>query len=125
VVRRAELETKTKVKGKTKVKSEIVNEDAAVESPAARRALIVTTAHKGVFFGYGPLTMGKVVRLEEVQMAVYWSADCHGILGLAADGPTKGCKVGPPAPAMTLQDVTSVIEVSAKAEVAWKKQPWN
>lgn len=90
-----------------------------------RQALIVTTEHKGVFFGYGVPSTEKVIRMEEVQMAVYWSADCHGILGLAADGPTKGCKIGPPAPAMTLQGVTGVIEVSAKAEEAWKRQPWN
>lgn len=90
-----------------------------------RKAIIVTTAHRGVFFGYGNPTEQKIVRLEDAQMAVYWSQDVKGILGLAADGPTNGCKIGPPVPAITLQDVTSIIEVSTKAEEAWKKQPWR
>lgn len=92
-----------------------------------RKPIIVTTAHRGVFFGYGNPnpTEDKIVRIEEAQMAVYWSQDVRGILGLAADGPTSGCKIGPPVPAITLQDVTSIIEVSTKAEEAWKKQPWR
>jgi hypothetical protein len=91
----------------------------------ARQFLLVTTAHKGVFAGYGTVTQNKVIRLEEAQMCVYWSADVRGVVGLAATGPTKGCKIGPPAPAITLQDVTSVMEISTKAEEQWKLQPWN
>lgn len=90
-----------------------------------RKPIIVTTAHRGVFFGYGNPTEDKIVRIEDAQMAVYWSCDVKGILGLAADGPTNSCKIGPPVPAITLQDVTSIIEVSNKAEEAWKKQPWR
>ncbi len=87
--------------------------------------LIVTTEHRGVFFGYGQVTTEKTVRLTEVQMCVYWSSDLKGILGLASTGPTKQCKIGPPAPAMTLQGITSIIEVSPEAEKQWKLQPWN
>ncbi len=86
--------------------------------------LIVTTAHKGVFFGYGTPTTDKTIRIERVRMCVYWSSDVKGVLGLAATGPTAGCKVGPEVPAMTLQDVTGVMEVSDKAEAAWQKEPW-
>ena len=87
--------------------------------------LVVTTAHKGVFFGYGQPTQNKIIRLTDVRMCVYWSADVKGVVGLAVNGPTKDCKIGPAAPAMTLQDVTAVMEVSTKAEDAWKLQPWN
>ena len=87
--------------------------------------LVVTTAHRGVFFGYGTPTENKTIRLTEAQMCVYWSADIHGVVGLASSGPSKSCKIGPPAPAITLQDVTSVMEASKEAEAAWKGQPWG
>jgi hypothetical protein len=87
--------------------------------------LVVTTAHKGVFFGYGKPTTNKIIRLEKAQMCVYWSQDVHGVLGLAAIGPSSSCKIGPPVPAMTLQDVTGVMEASKKAESAWANQPWK
>jgi len=89
------------------------------------KALIVTTEHRGVFFGYGEVTTEKTIRLTDVQMCVYWSSDMKGVLGLASTGPTKQCKIGPPAPAMTLHSVTSIIEVSDEAAKKWKEQPWN
>lgn len=87
--------------------------------------LVVTTAHKGVFFGYGIPTTEKTIRIENAQMCVYWSPDVKSVVGLAAIGPTKTCRVGPVAPAVTLQEVTAVIEVSPQAEAAWKEQPWS
>lgn len=89
-----------------------------------QKYLVVTTAHKGVFAGFGVPTTNKTIRLEQARMCVYWSMDVKGVVGLASDGPTSGCKIGPAAPAMTLQDVTSVMEASQKAEDAWNKQPW-
>lgn len=87
--------------------------------------LVVTTAHKGVFFGYGTVTTDKTIRLEKARMCVSWSSDVKGIVGLAANGPTKNCRIGPAAPAITLQDVTSVMETSIEAEAQWNLQPWN
>jgi len=89
--------------------------------------LLVTTAHKGVFFGYGVpvLAENKSIRIERAQMCVHWSADVKGITGLAATGPTKGCRIGPAAPAITLMDVTSVMEVSADAAKKWEGAPWS
>jgi hypothetical protein len=87
--------------------------------------LVVTTLHRGVFFGFGRPTNNKIIRLTKAQMCVYWSTDVKGVLGLASNGPTRGCKVGPPVPAMTLQDVTGVIEASEQAQKAWEAQPWN
>ena len=90
-----------------------------------KQPLVVTTAHRGVFFGYGVPTTEKTIRLENVQMCVYWSADVKGVIGLAVTGPSESCKIGPAAPAMTLQDVTGIMEVSPEAELKWKEQPWN
>ena len=89
-----------------------------------QKYLVVTTAHRGVFAGFGKPTTNKTIRLTDARMCVYWSADVKGVVGLASDGPTSGCKIGPAAPAITLQDVTSVMEASKKAEDAWTKQPW-
>jgi len=90
-----------------------------------QKYLVVTTAHKGVFAGYGAPTTNKTIRLTDARMCVYWSSDVKGVVGLASDGPSSSCKVGPAAPAITIQDVTAVMEASQKAEEAWTKQPWN
>ena len=87
--------------------------------------LVVTTAHRGVFFGYGKPTTNKLIRLTNAQMCVYWSADVKGVVGLASKGPTRGCRIGPPAPFITLQDVTAVMETSEEAAKAWQAQPWS
>ena len=90
-----------------------------------KQALVVTTEHRGVFFGYGEITTGKTIKLTEARMCVYWSPDVKGVVGLAANGPTEGCRIGPAAPAITLQGVTSIMEVSTAAEAQWQKQPWS
>lgn len=87
--------------------------------------LIVTTAHKGVFFGYGKPTTENTIRIEKARMCIYWNEETKGVLGLAANGPKKGCKIGPQVPAITLRDVTSVMEASTEAADAWEKAPWN
>jgi hypothetical protein len=87
--------------------------------------LVVTTIHKGVFFGYAKPTTNTTVRLEKVRMCVHWSSDVKGITGLAANGPSKSCRIGPAAPAMTLHGVTSIMEVSKEAEALWNQQPWS
>lgn len=87
--------------------------------------LVVTTEHRGVFFGYGEMTNEKIIKLTDARMCVYWSADVHGIIGLAANGPTKGCKITPAAPSILLQGVTSIQEVSPSAEEKWKQEIWS
>lgn len=88
---------------------------------------MVTTAHRGVFFGF--LTAArdsKTVELTDAQMCVYWSEDVQGILGLASHGPSRSCKVTRPVPGRsTLQDVTSVIDATAEAVKLWQDRPWS
>jgi hypothetical protein len=88
------------------------------------RPVIVTTAHRGVFFGYASDTEGKTIKLERARLCVYWSPDCHGFMGLAAMGPTVDCRIGPAAD-ITLRDVTAVMEVSPVACMAWEAAPWK
>ena len=90
-----------------------------------KKFLVVTTAHRGVFAGYGKVTTNKTMRLENARMCIYWSAECKGIVGLAATGPKSGCKIGPVAPAITIQDVTAIFEATKEAEALWNSQPWN
>ncbi len=90
-----------------------------------KQALVVTTQHGGVFFGYGVPSDAPTIRLEKARMCVAWPAEDKGVLGLASDGPMKGARVGPAVPAITLRDVTSVMEVTDKAAKAWEAQPWS
>lgn len=87
--------------------------------------LLVTTAHKGVFFGYGTQSDQSTITLQSARMCVYWSAETHGVLGLAANGPKKGCRIGPAVPALTLRDITSCSLCSDEAAKEWEKGEWN
>ena len=75
------------------------------------KPLLVTTAHRGVFFGYGIQSDAPTITLERAKMCVYWPADLHGVLGLASEGPNTSCKIGPEVSRITLRDVTAVIEL--------------
>lgn len=88
------------------------------------RAVLVTTAHRGVFFGYATDTSGDTVKLSRARNCVYWSRDCKGFLGLAATGPTSNCRIGPAAD-IELRNVTSVSEVTPAAVARWEAAPWN
>ena len=87
--------------------------------------VIVTTSHRGVFFGYGIPSDAPTIRIERARMVVYWSADTKGVLGLAANGPSAACKIGPQVRAITLLGVTSVIEVSEEAALRMEDAPWS
>ena len=92
------------------------------------RAVIVTTEHRGVFFGYlppGAPTDGDTIKIYRARNCVYWSADCRGFMGLAANGPTAGCRVGPQCPGLEIRKITAVLDVSDAAAAAWEKQPWS
>lgn len=88
------------------------------------RPVIITTEHRGVFFGYATDTDGDVIVLKRARNCVYWSADVKGFMGLAATGPSKTCRVGPPAD-ITVRAITAVLEVSPQAVAAWEASPWH
>jgi len=92
---------------------------------SSERPVVVTTEHRGVFFGYAIDTDGDTIKLERARLCVYWSTDMKGFMGLASNGPSRDCKVGPPA-TITLRKITSVIEVESPEAVArWESAPWR
>lgn len=96
----------------------------AKRTVAKERAVIVTTEYRGVFFGYASDTDGDQIQLRAARMCLWWSADVKGFMGLASGGPTKACRIGPPAD-ITLRKITSVLEVTPAAVEAWEKAPWS
>ena len=52
----------------------------------AERAVLVTTAHRGVFFGYAHDTAGATIKLRAARNCIYWGPDNKGFLGLASMG---------------------------------------
>lgn len=95
--------------------------------PKTLRPVVVTTEHRGVFFGFlnGQADTEKALSLTDAQMCVYWSADVKGVLGLAATGPTKKCRITPSVPKMTVQAVTAVMDATPEAVTAWQSKPWS
>ena len=88
------------------------------------RAVIVTTAHRGVFFGYASDTRGAIISLRAARNCLYWPATQKGFIGLASTGPVDGSRVGPAAD-IELRDITSVIACTPEAVKAWEKAPWS
>ena len=88
------------------------------------RPVMVTTAHRGVFFGYASDTSGTTIKLVRARCCIYWAADLRGFMGLAATGPSKACRIGPAAD-IELRDITSVVEVSPEAVKKWEESPWS
>lgn len=93
------------------------------EAAAAERPVLVTTEHRGVFFGYATDATGDPIRLKRARNCVYWSRAMKGFRGLASVGPDKDCRVGPPAD-IELRKITAVAEVTPEAAKAWEAQPW-
>ncbi len=98
--------------------------DPVEPSPPTGRPVIVTTAHRGVFFGYATDTEGETIALARARLCLYWSSDVKGFMGLAATGPTKSCRIGPAAD-ITLRAITAVLEVTPDAVAKWEAAPWT
>ncbi len=95
------------------------------QKPATtERPVVVTTEHRGVFFGYATDTDGETISLKRSRLCVYWSSDVKGFMGLAANGPSASCRIGPEAD-ITLRNITAVLEVSPAAEANWSAAPWR
>jgi hypothetical protein len=88
------------------------------------RPVLVTTAHRGVFFGYAEDTDGDTIKLKRARNCIYWPPATRGFLGLASDGPAKGARVGPAAD-IELRNITCVAEVSEAAVAVWEAAPWD
>lgn len=93
--------------------------------PANSQAVLVTTSHRGVFFGYAVDTNSKTIKITNARNCIYWPISVRGFVGLASAGPNKDTKVGPVAEEMTLHDVTAVLKCSDVAEKAWLTANWK
>lgn len=86
------------------------------------RSILVTTAHRGVFFGEVPddydLTQ-TTMRLENARCAIYW-ATTKGVAELAAQGPNENSRIGSVATIAALHDITAVWECTPEAVEKWK-----
>lgn len=91
------------------------------------RNVVVTTDkdRRGVFCGELVSHKGDIATLKNCRMAVYWSSDVHGVLGLAAAGPSKTCRISPAIPRIKLNGVTAIMDMTDEAKAAWEKQPWG
>lgn len=88
------------------------------------RSVMVTTSHRGVFFGYATKTDGATIKLRAARNCISWQSDNKGFLGLASMGPLSSARVGPAAD-IELRDITCVAECSEAATEAWEKAPWS
>jgi hypothetical protein len=91
------------------------------------RAVVITTEWRGVFFGYvadDSDAPTKIV-LTDARMCNYWSRDVKGVLGLAANGPTQGCRIGPKVPSFEAWKITAIINCTDNAVTAWEGAPWG
>lgn len=87
--------------------------------------VIVTTIHRGVFFGELLSEDGDTVKLSGARNCIYWPVETKGFLGLAFAGPPKGSRVGHAAPTLTLRGVTSISECTSEAAEKWESGPWS
>jgi len=82
-------------------------------------AVLVTTEHRGVFFGWTYDWSGSTVVLERCRNCIYWTKSVGGFLGLAAHGPNPDCRIGTEVSHFEARCVTSVAKVSASAADKW------
>lgn len=89
------------------------------------RHVVVCTDKRGVFAGYVTDTDGDRIVMTKPRMCVLWDQATKGVLGLAATGPTKGCRVTLAPPRIELRGITCVIDCSPEATAAWEASPWS
>ena len=98
-----------------------------------RRFVVVTTGtgRRGVFAGTleaqtsGENSPGFSVVLTDARNCIYWSEATHGVLGLAANGPADGSRVGPAVPRLEIDGVTAIIDCNDAARERWESEPWS
>ncbi len=90
------------------------------------RAVVVTTAHKGVFFGYvaDESKLPSQITLTQARCAVRW-LNGRGFLGLSSLGPQKGSRISPPSQSLVVYSVTSVADCNPEATAQWELGLWS
>lgn len=99
--------------------------DKAGKKTQPEVAVLVTTEHRGVFFGYTRDVQAEPMALRAARNIPHWTRAEKGFLGLAYKGPSDGCRVGPPADMPRLEKITCVALCTPEAVTAWEKAPWQ
>lgn len=91
-----------------------------------RYVVITTDANRrGVFGGVLESQSGDVVVLRNARMCIFWSAETHGVLGLAATGPKPGSRLSPAIPRIEVNGVTAIMDVTPEARKTWENWKWD
>ena len=90
----------------------------AKTAAAKERPVIVTTEHRGVFFGYATDTSGDRIHLKRARMAIYWGTT-RGLMELCETGPTAKSRLSARAD-LEARKVTAVFDVTPEAAKAWE-----
>lgn len=91
-----------------------------------KRAVVVSTAHRGIFVGYTTDDPGsEIMTLTDAHMIVYHSSDSHGFVGIGVNGPGNGARVSPAVSRITLRNITADMDASSEAVEAWRSAPWK
>ena len=83
-----------------------------------KRAVIVTTEYRGVFFGFSDDTTGDTIALSNARMAISWGTT-NGLFELAERGPNAKSKISAKAD-IEIRKITAVLEVTEAALAAWQ-----
>lgn len=85
------------------------------------KAVLITTQHRGVFFGLVPDDQDMTARtmaLKNARCAIYWGTT-KGVAELAKTGPTGKSRIGSPADIEAIHDITAVWSVTDEAKAKW------
>lgn len=82
------------------------------------RPVIVTTEHRGVFFGYATNTSGDRINLKRARMAIRFGTT-RGLMELAETGPTAQSRISARAD-LELRKITAVFECTPDAVAKWE-----
>jgi len=85
--------------------------------------VLVTTQHRGVFFGFVPADQdmtARTMRIADARCAIRW-ATTRGVAELAEIGPNENTKIGACATLAALHDITAVWECTQEAVKQWTR----
>jgi hypothetical protein len=95
---------------------------------SGRIPVVITTDHtkRGVFLGWinPDDAFNENIVAHEVRMAVRFSREIGGVLGLANPGPDKNCRISKAHKKAHIKGVTAVFEATDEAVKKWRKEPW-
>ena len=85
------------------------------------KAILITTLHRGVFYGLVPSDQdmnARTMALTNARCAISYGTT-EGVAELASKGPNADSKIGCAADIEAMHDITAVWAVTKKAEAAW------